>query len=242
MGELSASNLNATCCAITFIIPTSYGFNLHAEKGRVGQYIGKVDEASPAELAGLRQGDRIIEVNSVNIDNESHKQVVERIKKVANHTTLLVIDPKADIHSHQQMALIDKFKANGSSAADDDHKNNNGTTTTKTPTMTTNSNSSSSSSSTKASSPVADEPSKAASSPPVVAVVVENNNNNNISNNNGTPRVNGTSNGTSSNGTGVLNLPMTVAEMRAQLKNKKRADPKTEGLDVRKKYEIIQKM
>jgi hypothetical protein len=35
---------------------------------------------------------------------------------------------------------------------------------------------------------------------------------------------------------------MTVAEMRAQLKSKKRPDPKTEGLDVRKKYEIIQKM
>lgn len=39
-----------------------YGFNLHAEKGRAGQFIGKVDEGSPAESAGLRQGDRIIEV------------------------------------------------------------------------------------------------------------------------------------------------------------------------------------
>lgn len=41
---------------------------------------------------------------------------------------------------------------------------------------------------------------------------------------------------------GTLSLNLTVAEMRAQLKSKKRPDPKTEGLDVRKKYEIIQKM
>lgn len=53
-----------------------YGFNLHAEKGKPGQYIGKVDEGSPAELAGLRQGDRILEVNGVSIKNETHKQVI----------------------------------------------------------------------------------------------------------------------------------------------------------------------
>jgi predicted metalloprotease with PDZ domain len=39
-----------------------FGFNLHAEKGRIGQYVGKVDDASPALAAGLKQGDRILEV------------------------------------------------------------------------------------------------------------------------------------------------------------------------------------
>ena len=29
----------------------------------VGQYIGKIDGGSPAEAAGLREGDRIVEVN-----------------------------------------------------------------------------------------------------------------------------------------------------------------------------------
>ena len=52
-----------------------YGFNLHAEKSKPGQYIGKVDEKSPAETAGLKEDDRIIEVNGVNIANENHKQV-----------------------------------------------------------------------------------------------------------------------------------------------------------------------
>lgn len=73
-----------------------YGFNLHAEKGKPGQYIGKVDEGSPAEAAGLKEGDRIVEVNGVNISNENHKQVVQRIKTTANEAKLLVVDPEAD--------------------------------------------------------------------------------------------------------------------------------------------------
>lgn len=73
-----------------------YGFNLHAEKGKPGQMIGKVDEGSPAEAAGLREGDRIVEVNGVNIANENHKQVVQRIKAVDDETKLLVVDAEAD--------------------------------------------------------------------------------------------------------------------------------------------------
>ncbi|KAJ8950335.1 hypothetical protein NQ318_021195 [Aromia moschata] len=74
----------------------SYGFNLHAEKGKPGQYIGKVDEGSPAEAAGLRQGDRILEVNGESIANKTHKQVVELIKAQTGETKLLVVDPDED--------------------------------------------------------------------------------------------------------------------------------------------------
>ena len=52
-----------------------YGFNLHTVKEKPGQFIGQVDEGSPAEKAMLKQGDRIVEVNGVNIANENHKQV-----------------------------------------------------------------------------------------------------------------------------------------------------------------------
>lgn len=208
-----------------------YGFNLHAEKGRPGQYIGKVDESSPAESSGLRQGDRIIEVNGANIGSETHKQVVERIKSVVDHTTLLVIDPKADIHSHQQLAMIEKLKkSDGVVVAD--HENNNGITV----------------------EPVKDEiHQKHSNNNKIIAsteVKVETNGNGSTANGNGTAAngngtasLDSTDSSTSTPSTGgTLILPMTVAEMRAQLKNKKRPDPKTEGLDVRKKYEIIQKM
>ncbi|RWS19402.1 Na(+)/H(+) exchange regulatory cofactor NHE-RF2-like protein, partial [Leptotrombidium deliense] len=73
-----------------------YGFNLHAEKSKSGQFIGKVDDDSPAMFAGLREGDKIIEVNGVNIANENHRQVVERIKAVGNETKLLVVDESAE--------------------------------------------------------------------------------------------------------------------------------------------------
>ena len=52
-----------------------YGFNLHADRSKSGQFVGKVDANSPAQSAGLREGDRIIEVNGVNIANENHRQV-----------------------------------------------------------------------------------------------------------------------------------------------------------------------
>ncbi|KAG7296904.1 hypothetical protein JYU34_019768 [Plutella xylostella] len=76
-------------------VPTfdGYGFNLHAEKGKPGQYIGKVDEGSPAETAGLKRGDRILEVNGAPIAGESHKQVVARIKERADEAELLVAAP-----------------------------------------------------------------------------------------------------------------------------------------------------
>ncbi|XP_070199482.1 Na(+)/H(+) exchange regulatory cofactor NHE-RF2-like isoform X12 [Littorina saxatilis] len=73
-----------------------YGFNLHAEKGKAGQFIGKVDEGSPAVAAGLKQGDRIVEVNGTNIGNENHQQVVARIKAGGDETRLLVVDAETD--------------------------------------------------------------------------------------------------------------------------------------------------
>ena len=54
-----------------------YGFNLHAERGKAGQFIGTVDAQSPAVAANLRPGDRIIEVNGTNIGSENHQQVCE---------------------------------------------------------------------------------------------------------------------------------------------------------------------
>ncbi|XP_015183299.1 PREDICTED: Na(+)/H(+) exchange regulatory cofactor NHE-RF1 [Polistes dominula] len=89
-----------------------YGFNLHAEKGKNGQYIGKVDEGSPSQAAGLKQGDRIIEVNEINIANETHKQVVERIKAFPNETKLLVLDQEADEYFRANNVIVKGTMAN----------------------------------------------------------------------------------------------------------------------------------
>ncbi|EFN63842.1 Na(+)/H(+) exchange regulatory cofactor NHE-RF2 [Camponotus floridanus] len=89
-----------------------YGFNLHAQKGKNGQFIGKVDDGSPSQAAGLRQGDRIIEVNEIDIANETHNQVVERIKAFANETKLLVVDQEADDYFRENNIVIKGTMAN----------------------------------------------------------------------------------------------------------------------------------
>ncbi|KAL8163270.1 UNVERIFIED_CONTAM: hypothetical protein K2H54_016377 [Gekko kuhli] len=45
--------------------PNGYGFNLHSDKTKPGQYVRAVDPDSPAESSGLRPQDRIIEVEIV---------------------------------------------------------------------------------------------------------------------------------------------------------------------------------
>ena len=91
-----------------------YGFNLHCEKAKPGQYIGKVDDDSPASSAGLREHDRIIEVNFVPIGTENHRQVVARIKegvtrnetKYPEEVILLVLDPDADTYFKSKSILV----------------------------------------------------------------------------------------------------------------------------------------
>ncbi|XP_020024965.1 Na(+)/H(+) exchange regulatory cofactor NHE-RF2 isoform X2 [Castor canadensis] len=73
-----------------------YGFHLHGEKGRRGQFIRRVEPGSPAEAAALRAGDRLVEVNGVNVEGETHHQVVQRIKAVEGQTQLLVVDKETD--------------------------------------------------------------------------------------------------------------------------------------------------
>lgn len=103
-----------------------YGFNLHAEKSKPvngnvgsglpfsgGQYVGKVDRGSPAESAGLREGDRIVQVEGVDIEGEPHSKVVARIKKGSasddagetndsdnsvSRCSILVVDRRADTY------------------------------------------------------------------------------------------------------------------------------------------------
>ncbi|XP_036194866.1 Na(+)/H(+) exchange regulatory cofactor NHE-RF1 isoform X4 [Myotis myotis] len=76
--------------------PNGYGFHLHGEKGKVGQFIRLVEPGSPAEKAGLLAGDRLVEVNGENVERETHQQVVSRIRASLNAVRLLVVDLETD--------------------------------------------------------------------------------------------------------------------------------------------------
>ncbi|XP_068177548.1 Na(+)/H(+) exchange regulatory cofactor NHE-RF2 isoform X1 [Antennarius striatus] len=73
-----------------------YGFHLHGERNRSVQVIRRVEPGSPADLAGLRPGDRLVEVNGENVENETHQQVVNRICEFPHRTRLLVTDRDTD--------------------------------------------------------------------------------------------------------------------------------------------------
>lgn len=91
-----------------------YGFNLHSDRNKIGQYIGKVDDDSPAESAGLRKNDRIIEVNFAPIGSETHRQVVTRIKEgvtrngvnYPEEVILLVVDEDTDEYYKSQDRVV----------------------------------------------------------------------------------------------------------------------------------------
>ncbi|NXJ00051.1 NHRF3 protein, partial [Psophia crepitans] len=79
-------------CHVTKQPQNSYGFYLRIEKDTTGHLIRNVEKDSPAEKAGLKDGDRVLRVNGVFVDKEEHAQVVEIVKNSGNSVVLLVLD------------------------------------------------------------------------------------------------------------------------------------------------------
>lgn len=52
-----------------------YGFFLRIEQDTAGHIVRNVERNSPAERAGLQDGDRVLRVNGVFVDKEEHAQV-----------------------------------------------------------------------------------------------------------------------------------------------------------------------
>lgn len=289
-----------------------YGFNLHSEKIKPGQYIGKVDANSPASAAGLKEGDRIIEVNGVPIGSETHKQVVQRIKAISLEVRLLLIDADAPTANINGSFIKNKTSSTTTNPITSNNNNNNEkyqgsvqempgasaniSTISMVSTKRQSNASSTGSQSTTTTAPVPVTPPTV----PIGADVTDrglvkngggiaNIDNNTVNasevqsrqqqqkmtketqqhgeqesklqiNNNkvitplppsatvasaasaSSSSANNNSNNNSVNKAGSLQLPMTAAEMRAKLMSKKKYDPKNESVDLKKKFEIIQKL
>uniref|UniRef100_A0A8C3WW51 PDZ domain containing 1 n=1 Tax=Catagonus wagneri TaxID=51154 RepID=A0A8C3WW51_9CETA len=87
-----ASSFNPRECKLSKQEGQSYGFFLRIEKDTDGHLVRVVEKGSPAEKAGLQDGDRVLRINGVFVDKKEHMEVVDLVRKSGNSVTLLVLD------------------------------------------------------------------------------------------------------------------------------------------------------
>ncbi|XP_040280898.1 Na(+)/H(+) exchange regulatory cofactor NHE-RF4 isoform X1 [Bufo bufo] len=78
--------------------PQGYGFLLRQEKclGGHGQFLRELDPGLPAEVAGMREGDRLLGVNGQSVEGLEHEDIVSLIQESGKKVTLLVISNEGD--------------------------------------------------------------------------------------------------------------------------------------------------
>lgn len=69
------SAANPRLCVLKREEGESYGFHLRVEKGRHGHIIRNVMSGGVAARSGLKDGDRLLEVNNCFVDNIPHLEV-----------------------------------------------------------------------------------------------------------------------------------------------------------------------
>ncbi|KFZ65055.1 Na(+)/H(+) exchange regulatory cofactor NHE-RF3, partial [Antrostomus carolinensis] len=75
--------------------PSGFGFSLNMIKNKPGLFISEVQKHGPADTAGVENNDFLVEVNGVNVTNESYDNVVARIQDGGDRLTLLVCSKDA---------------------------------------------------------------------------------------------------------------------------------------------------
>ncbi|XP_026869203.2 Na(+)/H(+) exchange regulatory cofactor NHE-RF3 [Electrophorus electricus] len=68
-----------------------FGFYLREDQGCRGHVVQQVTPWSAAQRSGLRDGDRILEVNEHFVDNQEHSEVVQKVRASGLHVCLLVL-------------------------------------------------------------------------------------------------------------------------------------------------------
>ena len=101
--EFDADTVSAPRLVVMKRAPGGYGFNLHGERNvQAGQTISAVDDGSEAQKAGLRVGDKVVEVNGINVEKLSHSEVVKKIKMNEKEVSMLVIDHITEAYLKQE--------------------------------------------------------------------------------------------------------------------------------------------
>ncbi|XP_026150682.1 Na(+)/H(+) exchange regulatory cofactor NHE-RF3 [Mastacembelus armatus] len=70
----------------------TFGFYLRVENGQEGHLIRCLEMGGPAQLAGIKDGDRILKVNGTFVDGMSHSEVVDMVRNSGSSVTFHILD------------------------------------------------------------------------------------------------------------------------------------------------------
>ncbi|XP_005799363.1 Na(+)/H(+) exchange regulatory cofactor NHE-RF3 [Xiphophorus maculatus] len=73
-----------------------FGFSLRSARDERGLFMTQVESGKIAYNAGVRNEDRLLEVNGENVENYTHDEVVEKIKLGGKSIMLLLVDKETD--------------------------------------------------------------------------------------------------------------------------------------------------
>ncbi|XP_006788746.1 Na(+)/H(+) exchange regulatory cofactor NHE-RF4-like [Neolamprologus brichardi] len=88
-------------------VSESFGFLLRLEKvpsGRTYHVLRGMTRGSPAERAGVRDGELLLEVNDESVESLKHEEVVDRVKLSGREVHLTTITPKG-LEFYTQLGL-----------------------------------------------------------------------------------------------------------------------------------------
>ncbi|XP_070832727.1 Na(+)/H(+) exchange regulatory cofactor NHE-RF3 [Chaetodon trifascialis] len=84
----------------------TFGFYLRAEHGEEGHLIRCLEMGGPAELAGMKDGDRILRVNGMFVDGLPHSEVVDIVRKSGASVTFQILDEASYKQAKAQGATL----------------------------------------------------------------------------------------------------------------------------------------
>ncbi|NXA47404.1 NHRF3 protein, partial [Nothocercus julius] len=90
---------------------SGYGFSLKTTEGQKGLFIVEISSQGAAAKAGVKNNDRLIEINGKNVENDKHEEVVEKVKKSGNHVMFLLSDEETDQYYRSQKMVLSKESA-----------------------------------------------------------------------------------------------------------------------------------
>ncbi|XP_059417150.1 Na(+)/H(+) exchange regulatory cofactor NHE-RF3-like isoform X2 [Carassius carassius] len=95
MNGVSAPAAKAKLCYLAKN-SSGFGFSLKSTKGTQGIFMTDVVSGGIADQAGVKLSDRILEINSENVENLSHDQIVQKVKAAGDKLMLLLVDEDTD--------------------------------------------------------------------------------------------------------------------------------------------------